>query len=297
MSYSKPWGSSHPGCVIFLVDQSGSMTDPFGGNAFGAGRRKMDAVATVLNNCINEMGRRCVKGAVVSPRVHVAVIGYGGDRAKSVLPGALAGKELVPINELMENPLRVENRIRKDMDDTGQLIEYTVDFPVWVEPVGDGATPMTDALELARRIAESWIPAHRDSFPPIVINITDGQATDGDPSEPAWRLRQLETDDGNVLLFNCHISETPENEVLYPAPGDPLPRDTFAQLLFDMSSELPDSMRLLAMEMGVKRDIKVGARGFVYNTDVSGVTKMIQFATVQRLAPEADMGTGVAADR
>jgi uncharacterized protein YegL len=252
------------------------MEEKFGGDAFGAGKMKKDAVATVLNNCIQEVGRRCIKGTIISPRVHIAVIGYGAT-VGSVLPGTTSGQEVVPIDRLMANPLRVEKRNRKDMDDTGQFVEYSTDFPIWIEPVAGGTTPMKAAIEQATGIASRWISAHRDSFPPLVINITDG-AADTDPSDAASVLRQLYSDDGEALLFNCHISNTAAREVFFPGPGDPLPPDKFAAQLFNMSSEIPDMMRECAKATDI--DIKPGNRGFMYNTDARGVMSMLQFATV-----------------
>src|SRR6266705_3655894 len=53
--YLRPWGGAHPGCLIFLLDQSGSMSDPFGPGQAGGGKRKCDMVATILNSFLNEL--------------------------------------------------------------------------------------------------------------------------------------------------------------------------------------------------------------------------------------------------
>jgi hypothetical protein len=81
-NYRQSWGGSHPGCLILLLDQSGSMSDSFGNTQAGAGRRKCDMVATVLNGFLNEL---IVTNTVaqkdgsteVRPRADVAVISYG----------------------------------------------------------------------------------------------------------------------------------------------------------------------------------------------------------------------------
>lgn len=291
MPYAKKWGAPHPGCLIFLLDQSGSMQDPIGSGQIGEGRLLMDAVATVLNNCINEIGRRSVDKDVVKPRVHIAVIGYGGSYVGSVLAGDLAGRELVSISELMDNPLRKETRTRQEMDDTGQVYPVSVEFPIWMEAHADGGTPMCQALGKAIDLCREWIPAanHMECFPPLVINITDGQPTDGSPEDvikQANILRSLRSNDGDVLLFNCHLSANKAPEVVYPAPGDPLPPDPqnpsrpdpCAQMLFDMSSELPEGMRDLAREV-VKVMINPAGRGFLFNADIKGVMNMINIGT------------------
>ena len=55
-----------------------------------------------------------------------------------------------------------------------------IGMPVWVEPLNEGGTPMCAAMDRAGRIAHSWIQTYPQSFPPIVINLSDGESTDGD---------------------------------------------------------------------------------------------------------------------
>jgi len=42
-----------------------------------------------------------------------------------------------------------------------------------------------------------------------VINITDGESTDGDPIPDAKALGSMGTEDGATLLFNIHLSSSP----------------------------------------------------------------------------------------
>src|SRR6266699_2466152 len=111
-NYSQAWSASRPGCLILLLDQSGSMSDPFGFAQAGAGRRKCDMVATVLNGFLNEL---IVTNTVakkdgsteVRPRADVAVIGYEGNFVGSVLGGELYGQDFVSLPELEMNPLAI----------------------------------------------------------------------------------------------------------------------------------------------------------------------------------------------
>ena len=49
MAYQAEISRSNPTCVLFLVDQSGSMADPFGSSV---GRSKADELATILNRLL-----------------------------------------------------------------------------------------------------------------------------------------------------------------------------------------------------------------------------------------------------
>ena len=68
-------------------------------------------------------------------------------------------------------------------------------------------TPMCEALKYASDALSSWVTQYPDSFPPIVINVSDGNATDGDPVPLAHQIMNLNTSDGNALVFNIHLSE------------------------------------------------------------------------------------------
>ena len=55
----------------------------------------------------------------------------------------------------------------------------------------------------------------------------------------ARRITQLHTPDGHVLLLTVHVSDAAGTPVLFPATADELPDDPYAQLLYDLSSEMP----------------------------------------------------------
>src|SRR5205085_392090 len=95
---------------------------------------------------------------------------------------------IVPISRLADEPLRIDDRLQKIADGAGGLVEHSVKFPIWVDPHAEGGTPMTDALRQAHATLSSWTEKHPRSFPPVVFNITDGEATDGDPSAAATQL-------------------------------------------------------------------------------------------------------------
>ena len=62
---------------------------------------------------------------------------------------------------------------------------------------------MCNALSQASRTLHDWICDHPSSYPPMVISVTDGAATDGDPVPLAEEIMAMETNDGNVLIYNA----------------------------------------------------------------------------------------------
>ncbi len=212
MPYSAEISRSNPTCFLFLIDQSKSMLGPIPG---GDGKKKADAVADSLNRLLYTLVLRCVWGQAVLDRFHVGVLGYGRQVVPS-LGGALANRELVPISELARCPLRVEQRVNKVDDGRGGQVEQIVKAPLWFEPVADGKTPMSKCFERAAQVLSNFLIEHPSCYPPLVVNLTDGEATDGDPEKSAQHLRELASEDGAVLLFNAHISSRPERRSNFP---------------------------------------------------------------------------------
>lgn len=269
MSYAAEVSRSQPGCFVFLLDQSGSMLDTFS----TSGTTKAQGVATAINRLLHELVLKCTKNEGVRDYYHLAVLGYGNSRVDAALGSQL---ELTPISQVALIPLRIETLQRKVEDGAGGLVQETIRLPIWVDPASDGDTPMSGALDAAFEIVQRFVAAHRGSYPPIVINITDGEATDGDPALAADRLRALGTDDGTVLLFNCHISSTSGTPVVFAGSSEALV-DEYSQQLFRMSSRLPPAMVRTARAEGFS--VADGARGFAFNADLSDLIRFLDIGT------------------
>jgi hypothetical protein len=273
MAYSAEISRLNPTCFVFLVDQSGSMADAVGNSSGSV--RKADQVADVINRLLSDLSIRCAKEEGVRDYFHVGLIGYGGS-VSSAFRGQLGGRDLVPLSEVALSPARLESRSKKVPDGAGGLVEQTVKFPVWVDPVAQGGTPMCEALRRSTKLLGQWLEQHRGSFPPVVLNVTDGESTDGDPSDAARDLQTLSSADGNALLFNLHISSDRSPPLMFPDSEADLPND-FARLLFRMSSVLPEHMCAYARQQGLSAS--EGTRGFGFNADVFGITQFFDIGT------------------
>jgi hypothetical protein len=271
--YAAEISRTSPSCFLFLIDQSGSMEDPLNPSQ---GRTKAQGVADAINRLLQNLVLRCSKSEGIRDYYDVGVIGYGRQTGPA-LSGQLAGQQLVPISQIGQFPARIEERQRKEDDGAGDIIERTIKFPVWFDPKSDGGTPMRQALGMARDILQQWITAHPNSFPPIVINITDGESTDGDPSDAMRTLTSLATSDGATLLFNVHLSGNPNaTSVSFVSSAAGLP-DQHATTMFNGASLLTPYMRQVASEHGFT--VSEGARGFVLNADLTLVIQALDIGT------------------
>ena len=232
-----------PTAFIFMIDQSISMSRKL--NYRGEFITLADAVARIVNNQINELVLRCIKTNEVRHYYDIAVIGYGDD-ANYGWKGTLAGRDFVSPEELKNNPfkkitVKEEKRTRKGVE----LKE--VEKVQWVEPVAAGKyTRAHKAFAMAKDLLEKWMKEHheKDCYPPTIINITDG-AFNGiaNPREVntqlANELKALFTNDGNVLLWNIHVTPDNQEQILLPISKTELNEDKYSEWLYDMSSLLP----------------------------------------------------------
>ncbi|MEX5710366.1 VWA domain-containing protein [Parafrankia sp. FMc6] len=271
--YEQTFSRTNPGCIVFLLDRSDSMKQPWQ----SSGGTLAEGAARAVNKILLDL---CVKSAKeVGGRARhyfdVGVFGYGAcpvGGGEGVEP-ALAGQPIVPIPQVFDNPLRVEAEQSVDAVAGSRL-------PVWIEPVFGYRTPMCQAIATAGEHVYGWAASHPDSFPPIVINITDGMVTDSpfdgaDLAEWAARLTSIETRHGRTLLFNIFLSPTVAPEALFPVTAADLPEP--GPELFAISSTLPASM--VANARGARVEITDGARGFVFNAGLATLVWFLEIGT------------------
>lgn len=258
--HQRPITIDAPGCVIFLVDQSDSMADrPRGGVSKALG------VADMLNRMLSGLVGRCAPDGAVADLLHVGVLGYSTS-VHSRLKGVVT-----PISKLPKARLGV--LLPGPPDGYDRLVKKRPwPLMIWFDPISDGATSMCAALDVAAGACEKFVKSHPDSLPPIVINLTDGEATDGDPQRAARRLTSIATPDGPPLLFNFHLSVAGGQPLEYPAVLTDV-RDPHARKLFDISSMLPERMRAAAARMG--HDLAEGAKGFAYNARMDSLARLL----------------------
>ena len=129
-----------------------------------------------------------------------------------------------------------------------------------------------------------WIAReeHAESFPPIIFNITDGEATDGDEEElihTAHRIEALHTNDGNLLVMQIHIGTGDERTLFFPSEGEPLPMNRHARTLYEASSPLPE-----CFNEAIRAIKGPGAmppfRGMSFNASVAELIAMLNIGSI-----------------
>ena len=248
-----------PGCILFLLDCSSSM--------YG---EKSENLAKCVNETIQEFISVCTNGAETLDRFHIGAIRYGNETGNAIEIDN-PSDFLQPVSALEQMPLP---------EDPSEIRQ-------WVKARAGGGTPMKEAFEIAYGVLEKWTGEHPDSPRPTVINVTDGQANDlvGTQAE-AEKLRSMKTADGEVFVFNIHISENKSTSVVLPTEAAMQKMDLgreseFANGLFKMSSELTNEMVTLAETVFPGKDQpKPGAKGFAFNAQLTWLPKLFQIGTM-----------------
>ncbi|WP_037909276.1 vWA domain-containing protein [Actinacidiphila yeochonensis] len=258
----------HPACFVLLIDQSYSMSGAMSG---GRGASKADAVADSTNQLLGRLVQRCFVDEEARHFFDIALIGYS-DGVGPLLQGPLTGQFLVSPAQMAE----AVSRVHTDASGTS--------WPVWIEPRADGETRMCAAFDLARDLVGSWVARHQDSPAPVVINISDGEATDGgidDLAQRAAALRQLRTDGGELQLFNIAIASQSETPQYYPDSPNGLP-DKYTKALFDISSVLTPRLVEYANHFATaagRPPLRAGARAFVFNADLAAMVEALSIGS------------------
>ena len=278
---------STPTAFIFLVDQSVSMKRMT--NLYGEQISLAEAVARIVNKQIYDLILRCVKMDEVRHYYDIAVIGYGHE-VYSGWNGTLAGRDFVSPEEIKNNPykkitVREEVRTRK-----GTQIKE-IEKNQWLEARCDGHwTHVHEAFSKAKQLLDKWMIDHheKDCYPPTIINITDGQfnhATVEQIIQQANELKSMFTNDGNVLLWNIHITPNNIEQVLLPVEKTELQGDKYSELLYDMSSLLPERYNA---DIETKMHITAGNVRHVamsVNVDTSRLMQLMDIGTPTNISP------------
>lgn len=276
MPYENNLESSHPGCIVFLIDQSGSMGSMWDKSGYSMAYGASQAV----NKAIGEIALRCTKEGVVKPRAMVGVYGYHHDQVEwAIRDTASEQGGLASITSVDAN---VKDEVFDDEDET-----YV---PVFVLEAAGGGTPMAEALDQIVGIVENFAQNNPNSYPPIVINITDAGSTDMDINDLSTKcsaIKSISTSDGNALVWNIHISNTSGETVLCPDDGSSMP-DELAKAMLDAASPVPENAIVYARTM-YSWELGEEAKCMAYNAEAKDLVRLLSFASSVAPKPDEDV--------
>ncbi|MGK0366056.1 MAG: ribosomal protein S6 [Saprospiraceae bacterium] len=276
---------NNPTAFIFLLDQSGSMNENMTWK--GKTSTKADVATMVINEILEQLQERAVDGNDMKEYYDLCVIGYGGEDARQAnisWQGALSGKEWVNMTTLRASRDVDYEVLEVKSSRSGEVVK-TFNKKGWIAKKAKYLTPMKDAMQKAYDLLTKWMVSHShyDGFPPTIINITDGEATDAnaiDLIKLANEIKSLHTTDGHVLFFNVNINSNSDNSVIFPSTISELPKDEYADTLFKMSSKMPNVFK---REIAYTRKIDMEKQYYAmaFNANAQELVQFMNIGTSQ----------------
>ena len=271
-----------PAVFVFALDVSGSMLEKIWFN--DSMRTKSEVVSIMVNRMLSEIVNRSTRDNGCRDYFKIAVLGYGRDRVESLLGNSQSVTFFTSSQiDSLETDLVYYNVPRILAD--GVRYMSTISQRQWIKPQGEGNTPMLCGLEeAARLVAEALRENTEESVPPIVFNITDGVASDASPAEllvAAERIKSLKNKNGNSILFNIHISSDSATEsIVFPSDKKSFESNSYAELLYSMSSIMPERFTKGIVELTQKSASAAPFRAMSYNASVFELFQMLSIGTV-----------------
>ena len=241
--YSQEITRCHRAAIVIAIDQSCSMSGQM--VLHGVSLSKAEVVSMVVGQLIDELIMRSNRDSEYRHYYDIAIVGYSGDRVYSLIGDEL---KFYPITILAGQDVPRTTYIfsYSTFDNDGTLFQE--DVSLWVRANAQGATPMYKMICRITSLVADWCSReeNRDSFPPLVFNVTDGEASDASYDmlrSAARNLRSTGTNDGNTLFMNIHISsDTRHDSIIFPSINEVPLSIRHAHLLMDMSSTMPEQL-------------------------------------------------------
>ncbi|HEC34498.1 MAG TPA: VWA domain-containing protein [Chloroflexi bacterium] len=250
MPYETEATSTTPALIIYLIDISASMRTPMGD------KRRIDVVAEALQAVFEQMVFRSTEGESVRPRYRVAMYAYS-DKVYDVYGGIKTIDEIVRMGPPELTTLRT--------------------------------TETAKAFRQAKRLLEREMSRLEDCPAPLICHLTDGEYTGADPEPIVREIMQMRNPDGHVLVENIFISDRllaePIGDV-YQWPGiraNTSLKNKYAVKLRAMSSPVPESYRVMMLEMGY--NIAEDALLFFPGTSTELVEMAFQMSGATKVRP------------
>ena len=147
--YENNFTRANPGLIVFLIDQSKSMEDPWSG-----GKTLAEQTALSINRCISEMAIRFTSGTEIKDEANIIMIGYGGTE-KSMEAELLRSGSIATL--CSDDTIPVQHLKQKISDGAGGILEIDVDLKEFISPKAVWGTPMASAFQLASALVNEWV--------------------------------------------------------------------------------------------------------------------------------------------
>lgn len=253
----------HRALLLLALDFSGSMTSQF---AAESSRRKADQMRNIAYSLLYELVERARRGDGVRNYYDIGVLCYRDDGVES----AFGDRWYLPVTRIA--------------DGEGDSFEQIVKAVALDRFEAEGATPMLAMMLRAEQIMSDWVKRreNQNSIAPILINITDGMATDATNQmliAAASRIGDISTQKSRVMIVQNHLRGCVDKKpLIFPNSLSKLNGDSDAELLYAMASNLP-----LELESEIRTQFGISEHGpykmLAYNCSAAEIISLLSIGT------------------
>lgn len=246
--------------------------------------RKKDAAALITNFIVDELIIRSTRIGNIRDYYDIGVVQYSGNGIEPIIADEDEG--MIHINALHNaRPQPVcYNITHREEDGIQNTIPITLHE--WIKPKACGIAPMYEALTHIKNLVAMWCDDrfNKNSFPPIVINITDGCCSDAEEEElldMAKEIQSIGTNNGTTLFFNIQLTDDRSEyckSSLFPSMNSDIDLDNDGRTLYNMSSTLPEEMERFIKEMTGDK-CKGPYKGFARNCSICEILTFTDIGT------------------
>ena len=276
--YTQVISPETPIWVVIAIDQSGSMNEAFTNCSMIVS--KSEIASMIASSIIEELITRSCHADKSRHYFDLSVVGYS---RYDVYPLLCDSCHPVPAAIFENSRPELIRRTIEYITPDNHLRLVPEAYYEWIKPKAAGTTAMLEMLDSVYNIVSDWCECRQNhrSFPPIVINITDG-LDDLEYTNMHYqksnRIKELGTDDGKVIFINVCIDSCPREERLYfPSEKDVKPSHQ-AAMLARMSSKLPSMFNSLHKKYNGKVVSNPPYVSVCYNEAVLDIIPMLNMA-------------------
>jgi hypothetical protein len=220
MAYQQQISQAKPGFIGLVIDDSGSMGDFMPGTTIPKCKYVENYFGHIFNDLLTRSTEVAGTQSLIKKRYYLYIVKYGSD------PQVWG-----------EGEMDIETAA-KLFANSGNSLELGGNL---------GGTDAATALEVMYTHLQQVLASGQfmNSYPPMIFHLSDGESAT-DATECAERIKQLSTNDGNVLMVNAYIGT--QTNIGYTGPKDFLGYVDLTEVgptednmrMFNMSSIAPE---------------------------------------------------------
>jgi len=252
--------TQNPGYIIFVLDQSCSMGQPYCN-----GQSLSEFASLFINRTINELINSNMNGEHVYDRIFISIIGYGANNDLYI--DEIRSDYL---SEFADTPLRIEKIKKKVSDGGGGLVEIEEQMPIFIDPTYNkrNVTNSGKGMEYCINLINQFQRKHIGSTP-IINHITGGYPIDFEN----FILHSRNIKDKNRIVINTLLSQNSLNE--FPNILDTLESGFQESIFYESSSYIPKNSKNSFNKFGF--NIKKNAK--LVTTNINSICMLFDFGS------------------